>query len=248
MLPKVETITYEVTIPELPTPRIKYRPFKVGEHKTFLTAVEMKDETALVNTIVDLVNKCTFNKLDLDKLPAHVVDYLYLLIHSKSTGNQQQAHYTCNNQILQEDQTFKKCPGEFGLRLDMNNAKIVYPPDYESKRIVMVNDTVGIKLKVPNFEELRKIKLDKSVLEITDEYIFICVESIFNEEKVDVPGVDFSHQELVEWLNDLDGEVMDKISVFFQSLPVLGLDVNITCPLCGKKEVIELRGLDAFFD
>lgn len=246
-LPKVETIKYDAKIDEL-NMTLKYRPFTVKEHKLLLQAIELKDEASLVNTIIDLVSACTFNKVDLNKVPVHIVDYLYLLIHSKSTGNTQMATYSCNNHVLQDDgETLKPCGGSFQLKVDMDRAKIVYPKDYKKKQIVMVDDKVGIKMRVPNFEEFKKIKLDDPVLDITDHFVFSCVESIFDDDKVQVPGVDFTAEDLIEWLNGLDGSVMESIGAFFHELPYLGMDLPVTCPKCGKKEVIELKGLEDFF-
>lgn len=245
-LPKVETIKYDVRIDEL-NQTLKYRPFTVKEHKLLLQAIEMKDEASLVNTIVDLVSACTFNALNLNKVPVHIVDYLYLLIHSKSTGDSQLATYSCNNHVLQEDGTMQPCGGSFQLKVDMNRAKIVYPEDYKKKQIVMIDEKVGIKMKVPNFEEFKKIKLDEPVLDITDHFVFSCIDSVFEDDKVQVPGVDFTAEELIEWLDSLDGSVLESIGEFFKELPYLGMELPVTCPKCGKKEVIELKGLEDFF-
>lgn len=246
-LPAVTPVIYDVTIQEL-NKKIKYRAFLVEEHKSLLTAIELKQESSLINTIHQIVKNCTFGEVDMDKLPVHVVDFLYLKIHAKSTGDTQLASYTCSNPILQEDQTFKECQGAFTLKLDMDKAKIVYPPDYDTKKVVMVDDKVGIRLKVPSFEDFRTVKLDKSVLDITDSFIFACIESVFTPTEVNIPGKDFTADEMIAWMNKLDGLTLSKISEFFQELPYLGMDISVTCPLCGKKEDIQLRGLEDFFE
>jgi len=245
-LPKVETLKYDVKIDEL-NQTLKYRPFTVKEHKLLLQAIEMKDEASLVNVILDLVTACTFNKINLNEVPVHVVDFLYLLIHAKSTGAGQIANYTCNNPVLQEDNSVKTCGGSFKLKVDLEKAKIVYPKAYKEKQVVKINENVGIKLRVPNFEDFKKIKLDDAIVDITDHFIFSCIDSIYEGETVQVPGIDFTSSELIEWLNGLDGSVMEKISEFFKELPYLGLELPVTCPKCGKKEVVGLKGLEDFF-
>lgn len=245
-LPTVKHNKYDIRLDEL-NQTVKYRPFNVKEHKLLLQAIELKDEAGLVNCIRDIVDACTFEKLDLDRQPVHIVDFLYLQIHAKSTGSTQMANYTCNNRVLQEDQSFKVCGSQFGLKVNLEDAKIIYPERYTERRMVMIDDSVGIKLKVPSFEDFKKIKLDASVLDITDHFIFSCIESVFTSETVTVPGVDFTLEEAVEWLNELDGTVMEKIAEFFKEMPYLGLSLPVTCPDCGKKEVIELQGLEDFF-
>lgn len=246
-LPVVKNVIHEVSIPELSAKAIKYRAFNVDEEKALLTAYEQNEPSALINTIAELVNACTFGKLDLSTTPTHVVDFLYLMMHSKAKGGIMPANYVCNNQILQEDQTFKKCDGAFTLKLDLAMAKIFYPEGYKEKQIVMLDGETGIRLRVPNFEDFRKIKLDSSLIDITDAFIFSCVDSVFTPTSVLSPGVDFQAQEFKEWIGKMDSDVTEKLSEFFQELPYLGLEVSVTCPLCRKKEDIKLKGLEDFF-
>jgi len=261
-LPTVKTAIYEKLIQEIdPKKPVKYRPYFVEEEKSLLTAYETDEPSAVVNTIAEMVKVCTFGKIDIDKLPAHVVDYLFLLIHAKSKGSIAPADYTCNNVYLKkldsdgvlseaQEETegeMVKCPGKFTLKLDLSNAKIFYPEGYEEHKVVMLDDETGIKLKVPSFEEFRRIKLDSSVIDIADAFIFSGVESVFTKDSVLTPGVDFNEKELTEWLNKMETSVTEKLSIFFKDLPYIGLDVPVTCPLCGKKEVVSLKGLEDFF-
>ena len=61
-LPKLETPTYELTLPSTDQ-KVKYRPFLVKEYKILLTALE-SDGTEIQRIVTDLVDVCTFNKLD----------------------------------------------------------------------------------------------------------------------------------------------------------------------------------------
>lgn len=243
VLPKVECIKHNLDLPELGK-KIKYRAFTNKEHKLVLEAIEMQDEMVLLNTILDIVDACTFKELDIQKIPTHLVDWIYLQIHIKSTGQVQMAQYTCNNVVDGE-----KCPGDFQIRLPLETAEIVYPKAYNESKVIMLDTkkNIGIKLKSPNFEELKKVDLSKDVMNITDHFIMTCIDSVFSQDQVLVPGADFTVDEAIEWFNELDGDSLRKISKFFKDMPYIGLSVPVTCPICKRKEIIELKGLQDFF-
>ena len=73
-LPKLETPTYELTLPSTDQ-KVKYRPFLVKEYKILLTALE-SDGTEIQRIVTDLVDVCTFNKLDVKTLPNFDIEYL----------------------------------------------------------------------------------------------------------------------------------------------------------------------------
>lgn len=242
-LPKVETVKFNLPIEELGRD-IKYRAFNNKEHKLILEAIEMHDEAALLNTMLDIVNACTFNAVDVAKLPTHLTDYIYLQIHLKSTGKTQMASYTCGNVIDGE-----RCKGAFQLRLPLEDAKIIYPETYTKDRIVWVDEKkgIGIKMKSPSFDELKKVDLSKDVLNITDHFIMTCIESVFTKTTNLVPGKDFTVEECIEWFDELDGSTLRAVANFFKQMPYVGLKLPVTCPICKRKEELELKGIQDFF-
>lgn len=243
-LPKVEAVKFDVNIEELGR-KIKYRAFNNKEHKLILEAIEMHDESVLLNTMLDVVNACTFNALDVATIPTHIVDFIYLQIHLKSTGKEQMAAYTCGN----VDDEGNKCPGAFQLRLPLETAKIVYPEAYTKDRIVWVDEKkgIGIKMKSPSFDELKKVDVSKDLLNITDHFIMTCIDSVFTKEVVLVPGADFTVDECIEWFDELDGSSLRAVANFFKQMPYVGISLPVTCPICKRKETLELKGIQDFF-
>ncbi len=84
-LPKVEVPTYELTLPSQDI-KVKYRPFLVKEEKILLIAAETGGQKELVQAIKDIVDACTYNKIDASKLPIFDLEYLFLQIRAKSVG------------------------------------------------------------------------------------------------------------------------------------------------------------------
>ena len=80
-LPKLNTPTYELKLSSIEEP-VKYRPFLVKEEKLMMIASETGDEKNIINSVVETVNACTFNKLDLDKIPMYDIELLFLNIRA----------------------------------------------------------------------------------------------------------------------------------------------------------------------
>ena len=93
-LPKLETPTYELQLPSTGE-KIKYRPFLVKEQKLLMVAQESNDQTQVVNTVSNLVNSCTFNKVNASTSPVFDIEYLFLQIRGKSVGETVEVNITC---------------------------------------------------------------------------------------------------------------------------------------------------------
>ena len=108
------------------------------------------------------------------------------------------------------------------------------------------------ELENPTPEQTKEIEdIDKTVddlkKEIQDFYFYNSVEYVQTAEGNKVPGVDFTREEFLEWLNNCPSKVLTKIQSFYEVRPTMGLDIDITCPECGNKHKSELRGLQDFF-
>ena len=83
-LPKLETPTYELTLPSN-NKKIKYRPFFVKEHKVLMTLKDA-DYTEINRVIKELIDVCTFKQLDLDDLANFDIEYIFINLRAKSVG------------------------------------------------------------------------------------------------------------------------------------------------------------------
>jgi hypothetical protein len=84
-LPIVETPRYELTLPSTDKV-IQYRPFLVKEEKVLLVAMESNNNNQIINATKEILNACTFEKIDVEKLPIFDIEYIFLQIRAKSVG------------------------------------------------------------------------------------------------------------------------------------------------------------------
>ena len=65
---------------------LTYRPFLVKEEKIMLMALESENDKEISQSIIDTVQACVYDKIDVSKLPIFDFEYLYLKIRGKSVG------------------------------------------------------------------------------------------------------------------------------------------------------------------
>jgi hypothetical protein len=58
---------------------------------------------------------------------------------------------------------------------------------------------------------------------------------------------DYTEEELINWLEQLNQEQFRKISLFFETLPSIKHRIEWTCSECGEKDYFEVEGLQSFF-
>ena len=86
-LPKLETPTYELSLPST-NESIKFRPFLVKEQKILYMAQNSKNDSEISNSVSQLVSNCTFNKIDPLSAPMFDIEYIFLNLRSKSVGSE----------------------------------------------------------------------------------------------------------------------------------------------------------------
>ena len=93
-LPKLATAKYELTLPSTGQ-KVEFRPFLVKEEKMLMLAQQEGTDVSLIRAIQDIVDVCTFNKLDSKKLPTFDLEYVFLQLRCKSIGETANISVTC---------------------------------------------------------------------------------------------------------------------------------------------------------
>ncbi len=247
-LRKVDGLFYDLDLPDI-NKSLKYRAMKVKETKILLTAIEMHDENATVNAILDIVEAATKASFNVRELPMYLIDLIFLKIYIKSSGTQSMGVFKCGGTVhvpaTEEAEAHDEpCGTQVNVAIDLESAGLIKDPDFKEKTVIDVGDGQSIVLRAPSLEKFKKIKFE---VDEQARYVYASIESIVDGDDIRVPGQDFELEELTEWMDELDGQVLARITDFFKKIPQLGLDVKVTCPKCGRKEEFELKGLEDFF-
>lgn len=228
-LPKHRFPTYDLQLPASEL-SIKFRPWVSIEHKKILTAFITKDAEAIQNAIVELLDACTFNQLEITKLPVVDFELLFLMVKAKSKGEIVELNYTATQEVDGVDDIIP-------LELNLNDVQVTPFPNRE----LFLSGGLGIKMKYPSVETAKLIDQE------TDEFkkMAYLIEFIFEQDKV-YPASEYSIVELAEWLSGLLDTAIEKIVDFFSNLPTVTLKLEFPLGSPPKTKTIELKGLYHF--
>lgn len=175
-LPKAVQPVFTMTVDEL-NKKFKYRPFVMRENRAILNARVIGDDITVRDTFEQVVQACLMEnkneKVDVPSLPAHLVDYMFLQIFTKSETDMLPVTYTCRNQILVEEEfdevdedgndkkvtreVLKECGHQTRNHLDLKQVKIVYPDGYKEKKAIKVDDEITLNIDYPKSSSMREL-------------------------------------------------------------------------------------------
>ena len=232
-LPVINTPTYELVVPSTKETLV-YRPFLVKEEKILLMAMEEEKDTQLNRALKQVVNNCTFEKVDVGKLPLFDLEYIFLRIRAKSVGE------VAKIQVLCEDDGETYVPVE----IDLETIEVEFQEDHTTK--IELTDEIGIEMGYPTFEFLN-FKADETEVNQLFDIIGSSIERVYEGETV-YEKADFSKKDLKVFLESLTSEQFLRVQKFFETMPRLRHKLEVTNPKTKKVNEITLEGLQAFFE
>ena len=235
-LPKIEVPTYELTLPS-EDKKIKYRPFLVREEKVLYIALETGQNKEMVNALKDVVGACTFDVLNVDRLPIFDIEYLFLQIRAKSVSEVTKFRAICPD----DGKTYVE------TEVDLTKVEVQVDDEHKNRIVLDTQRNLGLVLKYPTLKNydvgrgLDNIEVDKVFNILID-----CVDHIFEGDKI-YPAKDTSKQELKEFIESLPQEAFNKIKSFFDTMPKLKHEIEVTNPNTNVTSKIVLTGIADFF-
>ena len=233
-LPKLNTPTYELELPST-SEIIKYRPFLVKEQKILLIAQESSEEKQIARAMIELVESCTFGKINGKTSPLFDIEYLFLRIRAKSVGE------TIELNVLCPDDNETQAP----VTVEVDDIKITMLENHKTEIEILEN--VKINFRYPILDDMEGLLGVESNVDSVFTLINRCVKSITHGDEV-YHRVDMTEKELNEFLDSLTGEQFEYLIEFFDSMPKLRHVVQVTNPKTKKKSEVVLEGLQSFLE
>ena len=235
-LPKIETPTYELTLPSQDV-KVKFRPFLVKEEKILLMALESQNNDEIYQATKQIIESCTFNNLKTDELPTFDLEYIFLQIRAKSVGE------TTKFKVLCPDD--KKTYAD--VEVDLTKVNVEVDDKHTNKLIVDEKRNLGVVLKYPTMNVLKSGTMENPTTEQIFDVLTECVDHIYEGDKI-YPSKDSTPQEIKEFFESLSQDAFSKIKVFFDTMPRLRHELEITNPVTNVKSKVVLSGLNDFFE
>lgn len=231
-LPKLNTPTYTMTIPST-NQEIDFRPYLVKEEKVLMIAMESDDGKQITKAIKDIVQACTMDKVDANKLTLFDIEYMFAKLRSKSVGETSKVTLPCS-----------KCEHTNEVTINIEELKTSEMPD---SKIELTSDT-GLIMKYPSMVDyLDLVESDMETIDKLFGLVAISIEEIYaGDEVFDTKSQ--SKAEVIEFVESLNAQQFAKVKQFIDNMPQATIDVEFKCESCGHDNSIGLRGLRNFFN
>ena len=231
-LPILNTQTFELNIPSTDE-KIKYRPFLVKEEKILLQAQEGSGDE-VTDAILQIVDNCTFGKINVEQLPSFDIEYIFLKIRSKSVGEKVDLMITCPDD------------NETKVKHTVDLSKVEVEVDEDHNNVVKLTDTVSVVMSYPTVKTFQGANLAamnaEEIVSLTGRCIHQIIDGVETYE-----AVDLSEAEITEFIENLTQEQYRKLNNFFVTMPRLKKEINVTNPKTKKKGKVTLQGIQSFF-
>jgi len=234
-LPKLNVPTYELVVPSTDE-KIKYRPFLVKEEKILLIAMESGKSEDMLQSVKDIVDECTFNKLKLGAMPMFDVEYIFLQIRAKSVGEVSKLKVLCQDDM----KTYAN------IEVDLNDIKVQVEDDHTNK--IELSDEMGVIMKYPTIDSFTENKIDDINASNMLDVIAVCVDQIYDKKGEEVyESKDSTRKELIEFVEQLNTKQFADVQKFFDTMPSLRHTITVKNPKTKKESEVTLTGLNDFF-
>ena len=238
-LPKIDVPIYEIELP-VSKKKIKYRPFLVKEQRNLLMAMESSEASTIQQSVRDILYNCTLTEgIDIEKLPIIDVEYYFINLRAKSVGEVIESRYRCNNEVDEVE-----C-GNI-MEKEINLLEIKVQSNDEVSPEIQLDSKLSIKLKYPEFSVIKDSLRYDNINEVTFNMIANSIEYIYDGEQF-YYGHEAQPNEMLEFVEGMNQEQFTKVEKFFNNLPKLKKDIDLTCSKCGFKHKIAVEGLENFF-
>lgn len=210
---------------------IEFRPFLVKEQKALMIAEQSNNEKIVNKTIVELIDNCTFGKIDAKKLPIFDVEMIFLRLRSKSVGETAEVIVTCPDD------------GETKVPVTINLDEIDVAVTDEHTNQINITDDIKIVMRYPTLNDVQVKKSDDAALMF--EMIHKSIDEVHNGDEI-ITKVDMTDKELIAFVESMNTQQLESVMNFFTTMPKLRHVLEVENPKTKKMNQVLIEGLNNF--
>jgi hypothetical protein len=242
MLPKLDVPIYEVTLISTGKP-IRFRPFLVKEQKLFLMASESEDQKEVVSVIRQVLKNCILDEIDIDQLPTFDLEWLFMNLRARSVQEVVDLRYKCNATVKNENGEEEQCKGIVNFQINILEITPTKHENHTNK--IQITENLGVCLKYPTFDMIQKYENTESA-EVMIKILADCIDYVYDKENV-YYAKDSTKEEIESFVDNMQQKDLEKLKVFFDTIPEIKKEVHFKCPKCNNEDDITLKGMQNFF-
>jgi len=222
---------YDLIIPSTEQ-KVRFRPYLVKEEKVLMMAMETKDQKQALNAVVDTILACVDENLDKQTLKVFDIEYMFLMIRSKSVGESSEINIKCDS-----------CEEMSPCIIHLDDIPV---PKMNHDGNIKISDEINLDMNYPVWLDMLDMDDSKSETEQTFDLIAACMQ-VLSTPETRYEMKDESKEEIQNFIDSLSSNQFEHIKDFIEEMPRLEKTETFICAGCGKENTVTLRGLDDFF-
>ena len=236
VLPIIVTQTYELTLPSTDV-KVKFRPFLVKEEKVLLQALESQEQKQIVEALKQIVGSCTFGVIKASELPTFDLEYIFLNVRAKSVGEIAKIKVLCPD----DKETY------VDVDIDLSKVDVQVDDSHTNNIVIDEAKKIGIIMKYPTIGSVDPTKdFSKEQTNMIFDMIGKSIYQIYEGENI-YNATDYTKQELDKFIESLSTQVFRDIQKFYDTMPKLTHEIEVTNPKTKVVSKVTLQGLTDFF-
>lgn len=234
-LPKLNSDPkYSMAIPSTGV-TVRYRPYLVKEEKVLLLALEADDNMQMLNAIVDTIDACVEEEIEVNKLTSFDIEYMFTKIRTKATGETARIGLTC-----------VECNSVNEVAVNLDGLTVEMP---DQSNMIDLDGTMQLEMQWPSFKRLTEISSSDTTTQ-ADQLFEIVMASLcaIHTEDNRIDFKDYTKNEISDFLESMNSDQFTKIREWIEAMPGLKHHVQYTCINCQHENETTLEGMQAFFE
>ena len=190
MLPQISLPKFSTTIKEI-NKTFHFRPFMMKEERAIQMAKAIGTDIEVRQTIEQVVQACLISNkpIDVESLPAHIVDYLFMQMFMRSNTNVLSVNYHCRaiykkyefikkvdpdtgEEYEEEKVSEQECGYDSTNFLPLSNIELLYPESHEKNKVIKVSDNITLYVNAPKSSSIRNVYKMTELNEETSEPLY----------------------------------------------------------------------------
>ena len=231
-LPKLASAKFELTLPSTGE-KIEYRPFLVKEEKALMIAQQSGKAEDVMRAVQDVVQACTFDKVDAKNIPTFDLEYVFINLRAKSVGEVVELNVTC------PDDNVTKVP----VSVDLTTIKCTKEVGHDNN--IRITDEIGVIMDYPKVDAIQSLDLGDEIT-ATFDVVKSCIRQVYDSKDV-YEKVDMDRDDLDEFVDSMTHEQFQRIQTFFDTMPKVRHKIKVKNPKTGVEGEVVLEGIQDFF-
>jgi len=172
------------------------------------------------------------------------VEFLFLNLRARSIGEVVKLDYRCNQNVTDANGVSVICGAVSSYEVNLLDIKPGFAPGHS--KVVQLTGDVGLTFRYPTFKSFRTISRKDLPADEAFAFLIDCIESIHDADNVTYTK-DVTPSDVQEFVDDMTKQQVEKMDVFFDTMPKIQHPIQFNCPKCAYQEEIMIKGLENFF-